>query len=115
MSNAHRRRGVLVVNARTNRCTPQGYLSGAYTADEIDAVATYEPGLRCCHLIPASDLAGRTTIYLRLKATQNNQADRVNWARDYELESALARLATEIQTPREPTAAKAVESICLGL
>jgi hypothetical protein len=96
---ALKRRGVLVVHARTNRCTPAGYVSRGYTPDEIDAVATYTPDLRSCHLIPASKLAGRTIIHLRLEATQNNQAEGVNWARDYELEPVLARLAVRGQRP----------------
>ncbi len=102
---AHRRGDVLVVNARTNRYTPQGYVSTAYTPEEIDAVATYAPELRCCHVIPARELAGRTSVYLRLDATRNNQAERVNWAADYELRRVFERIAAGSGAPHRSSAA----------
>ena len=77
---AHRVGGVLVINARTNRCTPGGYLSTTYTPGEIDAVASYAPDLRRCHLIPITDLGERSTIHLRIEAACNNQSTGVNWA-----------------------------------
>ncbi|HEV7942649.1 MAG TPA: group I intron-associated PD-(D/E)XK endonuclease [Solirubrobacteraceae bacterium] len=89
---AHRVGNVLVVNTRTNRCTPRGYVSTVYTADQIDALATYTPDLRKCHLIPATALQGRTSVYLRVGATANNQSTGVNWAADYELAHVLENL-----------------------
>jgi hypothetical protein len=92
--------GVLVVGTRTNRYTPTGYVSTCYTPDQIDAVASYAPELRACHLIPAEDLAGRTTMYLRVHEARNNQAAGVNWASDYELEDMLHRLRDR-RSPRD--------------
>jgi hypothetical protein len=89
---AHRSGGVLVVGTRTSRYTSAGYVSTCYTPDEIDAIASYTPELRVCHLIPAEDLAGRTMMYLRVHETQNNQATGINWASDYELGDMLRRL-----------------------
>lgn len=43
--------GVLLVPMHTNRCTPQGYISTHYTADEVDAIAAYSPTSKRCYLV----------------------------------------------------------------
>jgi PD-(D/E)XK endonuclease len=89
---AKRLAGVLSVGLCTNRYTPSGYVSTTYTADEIDAVGAYSPELDRCFLIPVEEVAGRRAIHLRLDPTRNNQAERIKWARDYELPAMIDRL-----------------------
>jgi hypothetical protein len=84
--------GALVVGLRTNRCTPAGYVSTSYTAEEVDAIGVYAPDLRHCFLIPISEACDRRMIHLRLEPAKNNQAEGIKWADDYALESTLARL-----------------------
>jgi len=90
---------VLLVNVRTNRYTPGGYVSTHYTPAEIDAVATYTPDLRQCHLVPVRELGDRSLIHLRLAPTKNNQSDGITWARDYELGVTLEKLRLEQARP----------------
>ena len=89
---ARHRGGVLSVNLQTSRHTPRGYVRTSYSASEIDAVAVYSPHLGRCFLIPIEHVAGRRAVHLRLDPTRNNQAQRINWARDYELHAVVARL-----------------------
>ena len=83
---------VLSVRVSTSRYTPQGYLTTSYTADEIDAIGVYSPELRRCFLIPIEHVSGRRVTHLRLDPSRNNQAERVKWARDYELAAMIGGL-----------------------
>jgi hypothetical protein len=80
------------VRLQTNRYTPGGYVTKSYAAHEIDAIAAYSPELHRGFLIPIDEASGRCAMHLRLDPTRNNQADRIKWARDYELGSAIERL-----------------------
>jgi hypothetical protein len=95
---ARRVSGALLVALQTNRCTPNGYVSTAYTAAEIDVIAAYSPELHRGFLIPIEEAAGRRAIHLRLDPTKNNQAQRIKWARDYEFESSIERLRSKLRT-----------------
>ncbi len=88
---ASRQGNVLTARCATSRHTPAGYLRSTYSAAEIDAIAGYAPETDRCYLIPIQEVAGHKTISLRLTATRNNQAERVRWARDYELLASLRR------------------------
>jgi hypothetical protein len=84
--------GVLSVHIQTCRHTPRGYVRTSYSAAEVDAIAAYSPELHRGFLIPISEASGRRAIHLRLDPTKNNQAQRIKWARDYELAPGLERL-----------------------
>jgi hypothetical protein len=71
--------------------TPGGYRRTTCSADEIDAIAVYSPDTDKSYLIPAREVEGCATISLRLGPTRNNQAAKVRWAREYEMESSLIR------------------------
>jgi PD-(D/E)XK endonuclease len=88
---ARRVKGVLVVVIATCRYTPAGYVRTKYSAREVDAIAAYSPELRRCYLIPISEVDGGSGIHLRLDPTGNNQARRIRWARDYELQTSIRR------------------------
>lgn len=92
---ARLRAGALSVGLKTNRCTPIGYVSTAYTAEEIDAVGAYSPDLRQCFLIPVAEVSDRRVIHLRLEPARNNQVRRIKWARDYEISAMLGLLRAE--------------------
>lgn len=92
---AHRTGDVLVIGLRTNRSTPGGYVSGTYKSTEIDVVAAYDAESGKCYVVPVSEVAGKTTLYLRLARTRNNQALNVKWARDYEF-GAIAQLGERL-------------------
>ncbi|HEY4997454.1 MAG TPA: group I intron-associated PD-(D/E)XK endonuclease [Solirubrobacteraceae bacterium] len=85
---------VLGVRLSTSRFTPSGYVTSSYSETEIDAVAVYCPQLRRCFLIPIAEASGMRELYLRLNTTKNKQAQRVRWARDYDLALVLSRMRT---------------------
>ena len=66
-----------------------GMLKRSYTSEEIDAVAAYCDELDSCFLIPIDRVDGLTTIQLRLAPAKNNQARRINWAKDFEFAATL--------------------------
>jgi hypothetical protein len=70
----------------------RSHRGATYTAAEVDAIAAYSPQPHRGFLIPISEAAGRRAIHLRLEPTENNQAQRINWARDYEFAPAIERL-----------------------
>jgi PD-(D/E)XK endonuclease len=88
---AARRGDVLTTRCITSRHTPSGYVKTLYTAEEIDAIATYAPDTDRCYLIPVEKVEGHPAISLRMAPTRNNQAKGVRWAHDYELSSSLER------------------------
>jgi len=108
---ASRQGSVLTTRCATSRHTPAGYLKSTYSAEEIDAIAAYARETDSCYLIPIQEVAGHKTISLRLTATRNNQAERVRWARDYELLPSLRRnwsVGLEEPSPIEEPASRAV-------
>jgi hypothetical protein len=88
---ASRRGNVLIARCVTSRHTPSGYRRSTYSADEVDAIATYEPDTDSCYLVPIREIEGRKGVSLRLEPTHNNQCLGVRWARDYELGASLRR------------------------
>ena len=82
---------VLVVRCSTFRRTREGYRTTTYTAADVDAIAAYCDALDRCFLIPIERAEGHRTLALRVGPTQNNQAERINWADDYDLAATLRR------------------------
>ena len=70
---ARRRGDVIVVNIRTSRHTPAGYVRTTYAAHEIDGVAAWCAETRQCYWIPIGDIAGQGYLHLRLAPARNNQ------------------------------------------
>jgi PD-(D/E)XK endonuclease len=64
-------------------------LKRSYTSEEVDAVAAYCDELDRCYLIPIDRVDGLTTIQLRLAPAKNNQARRINWAKDFQFDATL--------------------------
>ena len=80
---------VIVVRCSRNRRNRDGLLRQYYSARDIDAYAAYCPETRECYFLPINEFENRIAIQLRLGPTRNNQALRVNWARDYEFTARL--------------------------
>jgi PD-(D/E)XK nuclease superfamily protein len=94
---AGRHGDVIAVRCYRNRRNRHGLLRQYYSAEDIDAYAAYCPELDRCYFLPMEEFANRIAIQLRLGPTRNNQALRVNWARDYEFAATLGPLGAVAQ------------------
>ncbi len=84
---------VVVVQIRTSRCTPNGYVHGTYSEREIDLIGVYCGELNRCFLLPISLVAGKHVVHLRLSPARNAQRACINLADHFEFEGAVAQLA----------------------
>jgi hypothetical protein len=87
---ASRYRDVIVIRCYLARRGPGGkLLSRRYTSAEADVFAAYSLDVDQCFLLPPAMWAERRELHLRISPTRNNQARRVNWAKDYEFAATL--------------------------
>ena len=89
---APRRGDVVIVRCRSCRRTGDGIRHRPYTANEVDAIATYCPELDRCYFVPADRFDGHLQLYLRLAPSRNDQQHRINWAEDFALDARLRAL-----------------------
>ena len=82
---------VVVVRCSTFRRTREGYRVTTYSAADVDAIAAYCDALDRCFLIPIERVTGHRTLALRVAPTQNNQAERINWADDFDFAATLRK------------------------
>jgi hypothetical protein len=87
---ANRYGDVIIVRCYSNRRSRDGMLTRAYSPEDIDAFAAYCAATDDCYFLPLDSFPHRRNIQLRLSPTRNNQARRINWARDYEFAATLA-------------------------
>ena len=81
---------VLVVRCYSSRRTAGGKIvNRCYTEEEVDAFAVYSPDVDKCYLLPANLWVLNRHVNLRLGPTRNNQAEKINWAKDYEFAATL--------------------------
>jgi PD-(D/E)XK endonuclease len=83
---------VIRLNLQRSWLSPHGYVRGAYSEKEIDAVAVYCGDLDRCYLLPCALIADRRGIYLRLSPPRNAQQAFINLAADFEFDGAVAQL-----------------------
>ena len=76
------------INGRSNKRVKGKCTHRQYTKEEVDYMATYYKGK--CYLIPVEEVGSAKK--LRLQESKNNQMERVNFAKDYELEKVLQRI-----------------------
>ena len=93
-------RDTVAIRTYSARRAREGMRYRSYTAEEIDAIAAYCPETGECYYVPVERVAGRRVIHLRTKPTRNNQADRVNYAVEYEL-GAIAQLGERVAGSHE--------------
>jgi PD-(D/E)XK endonuclease len=89
---ACRKGHVIVVNIRTSRLTPRGYVSTRYAPSEVDAIAAYCAEVDECYLLPIEDVVGKSVIHLRLTPAANGQELAIRYAEPYRLSGAIAQL-----------------------
>jgi PD-(D/E)XK endonuclease len=82
---------VIVVRCNRNRRNRNGFLRQFYSRDDLDTFAAYCRELDRCYLLPMDVFPNQSNIQLRLGPTKNNQAERINWASDYEFAATLRR------------------------
>ena len=89
---ASRHGDILIVRCYSSRRTAGGKIvNRCYTDDEVDAFGVYSPDVDTCYLLPANLWALKRHVYLRLAPTRNNQAEKINWAKDYEFAATIGR------------------------
>jgi hypothetical protein len=86
---ARRYDDVIIVRCYRNRRNRDGLLRQFYTPDDIDAYAAYCSDTDQCYLLPIDEFPNQIAIQLRLSPTRNNQAQRINWAKDFEFAATL--------------------------
>ena len=92
---------VVMVDLRSSRLTPGGYVVRNYTAAEIDLFGIYCGELDRCFLVPISRVEGQSDVYLRLTPARNGQRACINLAKDFEFMGAVAQLARASRWQRE--------------
>jgi PD-(D/E)XK endonuclease len=89
---AARKGSIVLVNTRTSRYTPHGYVRTTYSAAEIDRFGVYCQELNRCYFLPIGDVGRRYVVHLRLARAANNQEVAIKYAADYEFPGAIAQL-----------------------
>jgi hypothetical protein len=84
----------------SSRTTPPNIQHGA-RAGRHAHVTSLARKRHKCYLIPVGEVDGCSTISLRLEPTRNNQAAKVRWASDYEMERSIRQM----RASREPSVA----------
>ena len=72
-------------------------LTRCYSPEDVDAFAAYCAATDDCYFLPIDLFPDRRNIQLRLRPTRNNQARRINWAKDYEFAATLGPLGAVAQ------------------
>jgi hypothetical protein len=80
-------RNVIVVRCYSSRRSRAGLVRRIYRTGEIDAIAAYCPDLDHCYFLPFD--GERSQVLLRVGPCKNNQAEGINWAKDYEFAATL--------------------------
>jgi PD-(D/E)XK endonuclease len=88
---------VIRVPCYSNRRSRDGLVRRSYSSEEIDAFAAFCPVTVRCYFLPLETFENRIAIQLRLRPTRNNQAARINWAKDYEFAAKLGHLGAVAQ------------------
>ena len=86
---------IVEVRGRTCRHTPNGYVRTPYSAEEIDGIAAWCPATNECYFVPIAEIAGRSSMSLRLSPARNSQQLLVHWASQYRL-GAIAQLGERL-------------------
>jgi hypothetical protein len=82
---------VIVLRCYSCRRNRDGLVRRKYQLGEVDAFAAYCPETDRCYFLPYSAFVERSQVLLRLAPSKNNQADGINWAKDYEFAATLGR------------------------
>jgi prevent-host-death family protein len=92
---------VVVVRTGGCRISSAGYVRTTYSEQEVDLFAVYCAGLDRCFLLPASMVAGKYGVHLRLTPPVNNQRACINLADSFDFEGAIAQLGERLSGTQE--------------
>jgi prevent-host-death family protein len=104
-------RRTVAVRVAGARCVPAGYVRTTYSEGEVDLFAIYSGELDRCFLLPASLLAGRHTVQLRLAPARNGQRACTNLAEAFSFEGAIAQLGERCHGMAEVVGSSPTSSI----
>jgi prevent-host-death family protein len=103
---------VVCIQVAGSRTKVGGYVRTTYAEHEIDVVAAYCGELDRVFVLPASLVAGRHAVQLRLAPARNNQTASINWAEEFEL-GAIAQLEERLSGTQEVEGSSPSSSIPL--
>lgn len=92
---------VVIVKVGGSRYSPRGYVRSTYSEDEVDLFAVYCGELDRAFLLPASRLAGRHEVWLRLSPPRNGQNSCITLGEDYDFAGAIAQLGERVTGSHE--------------
>jgi PD-(D/E)XK endonuclease len=95
------RNRVVVIGTRSCRHTPNGYIRSSYSVGEVDAIAVYCAELNSCYFLPIEEVAGLSTVHLRLSPAANGQHRAVRYAAHFEFRGAIAQLGERLTGSQE--------------
>ena len=107
----NRKDDVVAAQLGGNYLSPNGYVRSTYDVEEIDAIAIYCGELDECYLLPIEEVAGQTSIHLRLAPAKNGQRAALHFAADHLLSGAVAQLGERRHGMAEATGSSPVSSI----
>ena len=81
-----------MVQLRTSRHTPHGYVTTTYGEHEIDLIGVYCGDLERCFLLPLAPFLGLTQLHMRLAPARSGQRACITLAEDFDFEGAVAQL-----------------------
>lgn len=88
----HPSQGVIKTRLSTSRLTTRhGHVRTTYDETAIDAIAIWCDPMASAYVLPIGEVAGMSTVQLRIRPTANSQSRRVRYASDYLL-GAVAQL-----------------------
>jgi prevent-host-death family protein len=105
---------VIAVNLAGYRLTTRGQVRSTYSAEEIDAVASYCEDLDRCHLVPVVLVERMRGVYLRVAPARNGQRAALHWATDYEFPGAIAQLGERLRGTQEGAGSSPASSTPIG-
>ena len=106
----NRKDDVVAAHLGGNYLSPNGYVRSTYDVEEIDAIAIYCSELDECYLLPIEEVAGQTSIHLRLAPPKNGQRAALHFAADHLLSGAVAQLGERRHGMAEATGSSPVSS-----
>jgi hypothetical protein len=102
---------VIAIPLRSSYLTPNGYVRTTYSEREIDLLAAYCHELDRSYLLPATLVAGRTGIQLRLTPPKNRQRSGISLASEFEFQGAVAQLEERLAGSEEARGSSPLSSI----
>jgi prevent-host-death family protein len=101
----------VIAHPVTSRRTSDGFLKRTYAIDEVDLFAIYCGELDRAYLLPATEMADRREVRLRLTATRNGQSACVNLAANFEFPGAIAQLGERLAGSQKVAGSSPASSI----